>query len=243
MSPVNVYHCQRCIAPLEVPPGIRTIVCRYCGTHNELQRPGPPGAAPRPAAPPSRTLAAAPPSRTLAAILIGVAIAVAMAVSIAILAPRRVRVPGAFRGPLELEWSNERKFVVKSDEALHGEVSIFEGTYQITFHGFPQGTRWKVAEKSGRIESDIYDIIKLDNVEGQLGRIPVARYRDTLLGPKAKLEIEPSDRQLPSSCARPTPPCPSCRCSIGSRMVRSSSKASRSRRAIRAACSSWRRLP
>ncbi|WP_437795896.1 hypothetical protein [Sorangium sp. So ce693] len=183
MSPVNVYHCQRCIAPLEVPPGVRTIVCRYCGTHNELQRPGPPppAAAPRPAA---------PPSRSPAAILIGVAIAVAMIVSVAILAPRRVRVPGALRGPLDLEWSNERKFVVKSDEALYGEVSIFEGTYQITFHGFPQGTRWKVAEKSGRIESDIYDIIKLDNVEGQLGRIPVARYRDTLLGPKAKLEIE-----------------------------------------------------
>ncbi|WP_437712145.1 hypothetical protein WMF45_42325 [Sorangium sp. So ce448] len=189
MSPVNVYHCQRCIAPLEAPPGSRTIVCRYCGTHNELQRPelqravppGPPVAAPRPAV---------APRRTSAAILLGVAIAIAVLVSIAVLAPRGARVPRPFRGPLELEWSNERKFVVKSDEALHGEVAIFEGTYQITFHGFPEGTRWKVGEKSGRIESNIYDIIKLDNVEGQLGRVPVARYRDTLLGPKGKLEIE-----------------------------------------------------
>ncbi|WP_437759762.1 hypothetical protein [Sorangium sp. So ce1389] len=181
MSPVNVYHCQRCIAPLEVPPGSRTIVCRYCGTHNELRRPGPPEAAPRPAA---------TSSRTRAAILLGVAIAVAVAASVAVLVTRGVRVPGSLRGPLELEWSNERKFVVKSDEALNGEVSIFEGSYQITFHGFPEGTRWKVAEKSGRIESDIYDIIKLENVEGQLGKIPIARYRDYLLGPKAKLALE-----------------------------------------------------
>ena len=181
MSPVDVYHCQRCGAPLEVPPGTGTIVCRYCGTSNELRRPGPSGAAPR---------SAAAPNRPLAAVLIGVAIAVAMAAGAALFAPRGVRVPGALRGPLELEWSNERKFVVKSDEALYGDVAVFEGSYQITFHGFPEGTKWKVAEKSGRIESDIYDIIKLENVEGQFGKIPVAKYRDYLLGPKAKLEIE-----------------------------------------------------
>ncbi|WP_438008064.1 hypothetical protein WME89_04730 [Sorangium sp. So ce321] len=181
MSPVDVYHCQRCIAPLEVPPGSRTIVCRYCGTQNELRRPGPPAAAPRPAA---------AGSRTIAATLLGAAIAVAVAASVATLASRGDRGPGSLRGPFELEWSNGRKFVVKSDEAINGEVSIFEGSYQIVFHGFPRGTRWKVAEKSGRIESDIYDIVKLDNVEGQLGKIPAAKYRDYLLGPKATLALE-----------------------------------------------------
>ena len=181
MSSVNVYHCQRCFAPLEVPQGSSTILCRYCGTHNELQRPG----APRPAAP-----AAAPPNRMLLLILLGIVGLVAGTAIVALLVPRGVRVLGSLSGPLELEWSNERKFVVKSDEALYGEVAIFEGTYQITFHGFPEGTRWKVAEKSGRIESAIYDIVKLENVEGQFGGIPVAKYRDHLLGPKAKLEME-----------------------------------------------------
>ncbi|WP_437592047.1 hypothetical protein [Sorangium sp. So ce1000] len=151
MSPISVYHCQRCGAPLEAPPGSRAIVCRYCGTSNELQRPGPSGAAPRPATASSRTLATS---------VIAIAIAVAVAAGVAMFVPRGVRVPGALRGPLELEWSNEHKFVVKSDEALYGDVAIFEGSYQITFHGFPEGTKWKVAEKSGRIESDIYDIIK-----------------------------------------------------------------------------------
>jgi hypothetical protein len=181
MSSVNVYHCQRCFAPLEVPPGNSPIVCRYCGTYNDLQRPG----APRPAAP-----AAAPINRTLIAILIGIAGLVAVTAVVALLVPRGVRVLGGLRGPLELEWSNERKFVAKGSESLYGEVAIFEGNYQITFHGFPEGTKWKVAEKSGRIESDIYDIVKLENLDDQLGKVPVAKYRDYLLGPKAKLELE-----------------------------------------------------
>jgi hypothetical protein len=182
MSSANVYHCQRCVAPLEVPPGSSTTVCRYCGTYNELRRPD----APRTAAP-----APAPPNRALVPILLGiVGLVVMVAIGVALLAPRGARVPASFSGPLELEWSNERKFVARSDEALYGEVTIFEGNYQITLHGFPEGTRWKVAEKSGRIESDIYDIVKLENVEGQFGKIPVAKYRDHLLGPKAKLELE-----------------------------------------------------
>ena len=182
MSSVNVYHCQRCFAPLEVPPGTSTVTCRYCGTHNELQRPG----APRTAAP-----AAAPRNhRTLIAILLGIAGLATLIAILALRAPRGVQVPVAISGPIELEWSNERKFVARSNEALHGEVTIFEGTYQVTLYGFPEGTRWKVAEKSGRIESDIYDIIKLQNIEDQLGKVPVAKYRDYLLGPKAKLELE-----------------------------------------------------
>jgi hypothetical protein len=183
MSSVNVYHCQRCVAPLEVPPGNSTIVCRYCGTYNELRPPGAPGTG---AAAP----AAAPPNRALVAILIGIAVVVAMTAVVALLVPRGARVLGALRGPLELEWSNERKFVVKSDESRYGEVAIFEGRYQITLHGFPEGTKWKVAEKSGRVESAIYNIVKLENVEDQFGKIPVAKYRDYLLGPKAKLELE-----------------------------------------------------
>jgi hypothetical protein len=181
MSSVNVYHCQRCFAPLEVPPGNTTVTCRYCGTYNELQRPG----APRTAAP-----AAAPVNRTLIGILIGIAGVVAIAAILALRGPQRVQVPVAISGPIELEWSNERKFVARSNEALYGEVTIFEGTYQVTLHGFPEGTRWKVAEKSGRIESDIYDIIKIENVEDQLGKVPVAKYRDYPLGPRAKLELE-----------------------------------------------------
>jgi hypothetical protein len=182
MSSVNVYHCQRCFAPLEVPPGSSTIVCRYCGAHNELR----PHVAPRTAAP-----AAARPNRTLLAILIGIAGVVIIAAIVALRAPRGVQiVPAALTGPIELEWSNERKFVARSNEGIYGEVTIFEGSYQATLHGFPEGTRWKVGEKGGRIESDIYDIIKLEDVEGQFGKIPIAKYRDHLLGPKAKLELE-----------------------------------------------------
>lgn len=181
MNPINVYHCQRCVAPLEVPPGSRTIVCRYCGTHNEIRRPDAPG---------TKIPPVARPNRTLVAILIGIAGVVALTAIVALLVPRGVRGLGSLRGPLELEWSNERKFVVKSDESLYGEVTIFEGTYQITFHGFPEGTKWKVAEQSGRIESNIYDIVKLENVEGQFGKIPVAKYRDYRMGPKARLELE-----------------------------------------------------
>lgn len=181
MSSVNVYHCQRCFAPLDVPPGSGTIVCRYCGTHNELRRPG----APPTAAPP-----AARPNRALAAIVVGIVGVVALIAVGAFLLQRGGRGPMALSGPLELEWSNERKFVSRSNESLYGEAAIFEGNYQITFHGFPTGTKWKVGEKSGRIESNIYDIVKLEDVEGQFGKIPVAKFRDYQLGPKARLEIE-----------------------------------------------------
>src|SRR3712207_4499847 len=103
MSTVNVYHCQRCFAPLELPPGGSTIVCRYCGTHNDLQRPSPARATGAMGATGTRAPAAAPANGKLIAILVGL---VGVAAIVALLVSRGVRAGGALgalTGPLELE--------------------------------------------------------------------------------------------------------------------------------------------
>jgi hypothetical protein len=95
-----------------------------------------------------------------------------------------------FDGPFELAFTAEGKILVEGHPKMYGDVSIHEDNYQITFHGFPRGTRWRFGEMQGSIDSDIYFIAKIQNVADGYGQVPVARIRNARLGPSGKLVIE-----------------------------------------------------
>lgn len=80
--------------------------------------------------------------------------------------------------PLEIEWHKDDEFRVKGRSERYGDVSIYEGNYQITIHGFPEKTRWAVGELKGEIDSAIYDIVKIEDITGRLGEVPIAKLRD-----------------------------------------------------------------
>lgn len=93
-------------------------------------------------------------------------------------------------GPLSLEWASEHKFEVKGSSEQYGEVAEFEGSFQVTLHGFPEGTKWKCGDKSGKVESDIYDICKLGEATSKLGSVSISKLSDATLDPGCTFSIE-----------------------------------------------------
>ncbi len=91
---------------------------------------------------------------------------------------------------VKTEWIKaKRKFQVKGKKKLYGDVSIFQGAYQVTIHGFPKGTAWSVGEDKGTVDSRVFEIIKIKEMQDQFGQIPIDKLKKFELDPKASLEV------------------------------------------------------
>src|SRR5262249_17796234 len=88
-------------------------------------------------------------------------------------------------GPLQIEGVKDDKFEVKGNSSQYGDVSIFQGNYQVTINGFPKGTKWSALDKKGVSDSDIYSIIKIADMSERLGDVPADpdKQRDAKLDP------------------------------------------------------------
>lgn len=96
---------------------------------------------------------------------------------------------------VEVDWKDERTFVVEGDSKKKGEVAVHDGTYQVTLHGFPKGTTWKAGDEKGEVDSDIYDILKLVEVEDRFGTLPAGDAMKGKIDPKLTLTVDEPDGQ------------------------------------------------
>lgn len=196
---VRAHQCARCSAPLDIAEGATILTCRFCGTKNELERPAPTPAAPVPAAPAPD----ARPKPNGAAVAIVAGLVLVMLVSGAgMLALQPRAVP---RGPLHLEWRDDKEIFVTNAPSMRIDASVFQGNYQLTFHGFPEGTTWKAGDKQGVVRSKVFEIAKLRNVEPELGGVYVSRLREQPLGPKDELVVTLPEGQRGAVLLRPVP--------------------------------------
>ncbi len=197
MTAPQAHRCAHCSAPLEIVRGAELLVCRFCGTHNELpQRPAPSAsAAPR---------AAWRAPLTLVLALAVVVVAGGLAVT---LRGRPAGGPslGVFAGPLVLTRTGDAKIGVEGQPSMYIDVSIFEGTYQLTFHGFPAGTRWKTGARQGVLTSRVYEIVKLQSIASELGSVPATKIKSHPLGPKDELAVELPSGQRGTIALEPVP--------------------------------------
>jgi hypothetical protein len=89
---------------------------------------------------------------------------------------------------LPIDWANKREFTVRG-RPYKGSILIFEGTYQVTVEKFPSGTRWTVGEDGGIIDSSLYSIIKVKDVQDRFAALPATKLREATIDPQATLAL------------------------------------------------------
>jgi hypothetical protein len=92
---------------------------------------------------------------------------------------------------LEIEWPKDNKFVVKGEPKKYGECTVFRGTYQVTVHGFPKGTKWTAGNKKGSTESPVFSILKIKDMQPEMGKLKIADLTKATLDPELSLTLEP----------------------------------------------------
>ncbi len=205
----NAPTCRYCRAPLPLQTEAEIVTCQYCGTDNDL-RPPPPKKAPAPAA--------AKPARPslgrdskIALGVFGLSVVVGLVVSLvhdrssgspvssssSVTPPSPSEWPEAealqderTQRPLEIDWIDEDEFVVDGYAELTGRVHIAsDGQYTLMLKGFPEGTRWTVGDREGRIDTDYARVIELDNLRDQLGAAPADDVGARKLGIESNLTL------------------------------------------------------
>jgi hypothetical protein len=197
---VHAHRCAHCSAPLDVAFGAEILTCRFCGTKNERERPAvqvTAAAGPRQPAPALKTF-----------VVLGAVGAIAVTVGVAAFVggqPSRAGsgTLGSARGPLVLTWADDKQIDVAGEPGVRIEAAVFQGTYQLTFHGFPEGTTWKVGDRNGVVKSRVYDIAKVRSVEPELGGVPVAHVKDHPVGPTSELVVETKEGRRGAVALRP----------------------------------------
>ncbi|MBW2457978.1 MAG: hypothetical protein JRI68_25960 [Deltaproteobacteria bacterium] len=95
------------------------------------------------------------------------------------------------RKKLEIEWPKDNKFTVKGNAKQYGDCTVFRGTYQVTIHGFPKGTQWSAGDKKGTTQSPTLAILKLKDVQTELGKLKIADLIKVTVDPKLTLKLQP----------------------------------------------------
>lgn len=91
---------------------------------------------------------------------------------------------------LKVQWKDEETFRLEGHPEVYGQFGDYEGQYQVTLHKFPEGSRWKVMGKEGEVESNIYDIIKIADIQDQLGKVDASDWQKAVVKLEGTLVVD-----------------------------------------------------
>lgn len=95
-------------------------------------------------------------------------------------------VAAAEKKPLSISWADRTGTLSGGSETI--EVLGTKTDYSITLKGFKKGSKYTVGEKTGAVDSDIYDMVTI-NVRDKLGPLELEKLREVDLGLEISLEL------------------------------------------------------